>query len=105
MERASTCEELLLKIIWESGKPELSTKEVIDGFKGHGKDYARTTVVTFAQRLIEKKCLASRRIGKQSYLRPLITEEEYRMMIVRQIVNFWFDGDRLKMVAEIQNMQ
>ena len=50
----SSCETLIMKIVWSSNE-DISTQEVMDRLKVEfGKDYARTTVVTFIQRLAEK---------------------------------------------------
>ena len=50
----SGCETLIMKVVWDS-EEDISTPELIDELRTRfGKDYARTTVVTFLQRLAEK---------------------------------------------------
>ena len=43
----SGCEKMIMKVVWDADR-DLSTSEVIDALKvRYGKNYARTTVVTF----------------------------------------------------------
>ena len=50
----SGCETLIMKIVW-SAKEDISTQEISSRLKSqYNKDYARTTVGTFIQRLSEK---------------------------------------------------
>lgn len=98
----SKCEQMIMKIVWDSDH-ELSTAEVISAMKERfGKDYARTTVVTFIQRLIEKGYVITYRKGKQSYVRPIIKEQDYVENMLKDICDFWFEGDKEKMINMIK---
>ena len=89
----SGCETLIMKIVWSS-KEDLSTQEIINQLRiRYNKDYARTTVVTFIQRLIEKGFVCTYRKGRVSYVQPLRSESEYQKTFIQEAEEFWFDGD------------
>ena len=73
----SGCETLIMKVVWDS-EEDISTPELIDELRTRfGKDYARTTVVTFLQRLAEKGFVKTYRKGRIAYVHPLKSEKEY----------------------------
>ena len=50
----SPCEALIMKLIWEAPQ-DIPVQELIDQLRDdYGKDYARTTVVTFVGKLDRK---------------------------------------------------
>jgi predicted transcriptional regulator len=77
--------------------PEL-TKQLRERF---GKDYARTTVVTFLQRLAEKGFITTYRKGRIAYIHALKDEKSYTEKLVQDTESFWFDGDASKLVAAL----
>ena len=53
-EELSVCEAPIMKIIWESN-PDISVPELVKQLnEQYGKEYARTTVVTFLTRMARK---------------------------------------------------
>lgn len=100
MRSISESEKLIMKVVWEANK-DLATQELITILKEqYGKDYARTTVVTFVDRLKQKGYVTTQRIGKQSYIHAIISKEEYLPFMVKQIVDFWFDGKTENMIKQ-----
>lgn len=92
----SGCEKLIMKIIWDA-ENDLSTMEIITALKErYDKEYARTTVVTFLQRLIEKGFVTTYRKGKMAYAHALKDEKQYVSGLVQEVDEFWFLGDRTK---------
>ena len=56
-EELSVCEAPIMKIIWESN-PDISVPELVKQLnEQYGKEYARTTVVTFLTRMQERDIL------------------------------------------------
>ena len=105
MKNMSSCEAMIMKIVWDSDH-ELSTAEVISAMKErYGKDYARTTVVTFIQRLIEKGYVITYRKDKQSYVRPIIKEQDYVQNLLRDICDFWFEDDWNKYINVLDSLK
>ena len=97
----TNCEKLIMKVVWEA-KGDISTPDTIEQLKVRfGKEYARTTVVTFVQRLVEKGYVTTYRRGRVSYIRPVQSEEEYRNRMLQDTMNFWFDGDCTKMISAL----
>ncbi len=97
----TNCEKLIMKVVWEA-KEDISTPDTIEQLKVRfGKEYARTTVVTFVQRLVEKGYVTTYRRGRVSYIRPVQSEEEYRNRMLQDTMNFWFDGDCAKMISAL----
>ncbi len=97
----SGCEKLIMKIVWDAGE-DISTQEIIDALKvRYDKDYARTTVVTFIQRLSEKGFVEYYRVGRNSYVRALKDEERYKQTFLKGIQDFWFHGDLSNLVAAL----
>ena len=58
-----------------------------------GKDYARTTVVTFIQRLAEKGFVNTYKKGRVSYVHSLRSQSQYQENFLQKAEEFWFDGD------------
>lgn len=89
----SGCETLIMKIVW-SAKEDISTQEIMNQLKiQYKKDYARTTVVTFVQRLVEKGFVSTYRKGRVSYVHALRSESEYQEIFIQEAESFWFNGD------------
>lgn len=88
----TACESLVMKAIWDAGG-EISVPSLIETLKEkYGKDYARTTVVTFLSRLGDKDYVETCRRGKLSYVRALIREEDYKNELLQEVTDFWYEG-------------
>lgn len=99
----SGCETLIMKVVWDS-KEDISTPELMDELRiRFQKDYARTTVVTFLQRLAEKGFVTTYRKGRTSYVHPLRDEKMYTEKFLREAEDFWFQGSTSKLVAALCN--
>lgn len=88
----SNCEALIMKAIWEAGKdisiPDLTTV-LREKF---GKDYKRTTVVTFLLRMSDKGYVHTYRAGRLSYAHALESQEDYKKELAQRETDFWFNG-------------
>lgn len=97
----SGCESLIMKIVWDTDG-DVSTQDLIRILNERfGKDYARTTVVTFVQRLRNKGFVSTYRIGRASFVHAEKTEEEYTQNLMGQQADFWFKGSESKLVAAL----
>lgn len=97
----TNCEKLIMKVVWEA-EGDISTPDTIEQLKVRfGKDYARTTVVTFVQRLIEKGYVTTYRKGRISYIHPVQSKKEYQGRLLRDTMNFWFDGNQEELVSAL----
>ena len=97
----SVCETLIMRQIWAyEGDIPVQTL-VVKLNEEYGKNYARTTVVTFLSKLKEKKFVETYRIGKMSFAKALRTEEDYRRKVVQDDMDFWFDGKPSALLAAL----
>lgn len=97
----SSCEKLIMKIVWDS-EQDVSTQEIMDSLKSkYNKDYARTTVITFVQRLAEKGFVSSYRKGRVAYVHALRDEHIYKESFIRNIEEFWFMGDSSMLLSTL----
>ena len=104
----STSETVIMKAIWNnSGETDISVPDLINILNTrYGKDYARTTVVTFLLKLSDKGFIRTYRKGKLSYVYVLKSEEDYKEKLMKEEIEFWYDGDINKykeMLSAIEN--
>ena len=91
-EELSVCEAPIMKIIWESN-PDISVPELVKQLnEQYGKEYARTTVVTFLTRMAGKGYITTQRRGRLSYVHAIKTEQEYKQQLAQKEIEFWFHG-------------
>ena len=88
-EELSVCEAPIMKIIWESN-PDISVPELVKQLnEQYGKEYARTTVVTFLTRMAG---ITTQRRGRISYVHAIKSEQEYKQQLAQKEIEFWFHG-------------
>lgn len=91
-EELSVCEAPIMKIIWESN-PDISVPELVKQLnEQYGKEYARTTVVTFLTRMAGKGYITTQRRGRISYVHAIKSEQEYKQQLAQKGIEFWFHG-------------
>ena len=91
-EELSVCEAPIMKIIWESN-PDISVPELVKQLnEQYGKEYARTTVVTFLTRMAGKGYITTQRRGRISYVHATKSEQEYKQQLAQKEIEFWFHG-------------
>ena len=91
-EELSVCEAPIMKIIWESN-PDISVPELVKQLnEQYGKEYARTTVVTFLTRMAGTGYITTQRRGRISYVHAIKSEQEYKQQLARKEIEFWFHG-------------
>ena len=91
-EELSVCEAPIMKFIWESN-PDISVPELVKQLnEQYGKEYARTTVVTFLTRMAGKGYITTQRRGRISYVHAIKSEQEYKQQLAQKEIEFWFHG-------------
>lgn len=96
----SACETTIMKAIWDTGE-DISVPALIELLREYGKDYARTTVVTFLLKLSDKGFVRTYRRGRLSYVRAMKSEVEYRQKLLEEEVDFWFKGDATNLISAL----
>lgn len=103
--KLSRTEEKLMKLVWDHGE-DISVQELIAAIKvKYGVEYARTTVVTFLGRMNEKGYISTWRRGRNSYVHALVSLEEYRKNLIKEVYEFWFDKNFEKMLDMMQKVK
>lgn len=89
MEKLTECEELVMKVIWESDE-ELSLMEVVDRVNmKYDRNWKPQTVSTFLARLKSKHYIQQHREGRQFFYTVLIPLKAYTGHITNEYVKFW----------------
>ena len=85
-------ETTIMKAIWDE-ETDISIPDLIEKLRTkYGKDYARTTVVTFLLKLSSKGFVKTYRQGKISFAHATKREEEYKKKLLSEETDFWFQG-------------
>ncbi|MCI8280919.1 MAG: BlaI/MecI/CopY family transcriptional regulator [Lachnospiraceae bacterium] len=88
----TACEALIMKAVWNS-EEDISTVELQKNLKeGYGKEYALTTIRTFLTKLSDKGFIKNYRRGKNAFVHPLKSEEEYKEQQLKKQTDFWYSG-------------
>lgn len=105
MEHLTHCEGLIMSIIWNEEKGEIPTFGIIDKLsEKHGKEYARTTIVTFITRLVDKGYVVKCKRGRIAYIQPVISQEQYLSHMLKEIADFWYGGSTDKMINDLKGV-
>lgn len=104
-ESLSTCESMIMKVIWDQ-KKDATIQQLVnliqERYQNH---YKRATVVTFLSRLSSKGFISTYRSGKYSYIHPEKDVEEYEVGLAVRNVDFWFDGKLSGFLAALSRCQ
>ena len=96
----SESESVIMRAVWDS-EEDISIPDLIDVLREkYGKEYARTTVVTFLLKISDKRFVRTYRKGKLSYAHPLVSKEEYRKVLTRNLLKEWYVGDVQEMMKD-----
>lgn len=91
----SACETLIMKVVWDA-KEDIAVQELIVQLKEqYGKDYARTTVVTFLGKMADKGFVSTHRRGKNAFVHAEKNEDAYKSKLMNEETDFWFEDRRI----------
>ena len=90
-------------MIWDAVDDIALQQLIVDLREQYGKDYARTTVVTFLGKMAEKGFISTYRVGKHSYVHALKDEKAYKEKLMKDETDFWFGGKPEDAMAAICN--
>ena len=83
---------VVMKCIWDKGE-DISYQELISVLASRfGREYQRSTVVTFLQQLADKGYVSTHREGKFAYVHPEVSEETFKTEHAWNETNFWYQG-------------
>lgn len=91
----------IMKVIWRSGMPKITTLQIIDAF---GEDNRKPqTVLTLLVRLIERGFLSSEKIGKERTYTSLVDEQEYLKAETETFIKKYHQNSLLGLVKTLYN--
>ena len=98
----SATEAIIMKAIWSAEGRKICTCDLLLILKEqYGKEYARSTVITFLEKLTFKGFVRCRKEGKYSYIESLRDEEEYVAEVLNRQVDYWYDGNVAKAISAL----
>ena len=97
----SACETLIMKVVWDA-KEDIAVQELIVQLKDqYGKDYARTTVVTFLGKMADKGFVSTHRRGKNAFVHAEKNEDAYKSKLMNEETDFWFEGQTDQLLSAV----
>ena len=94
-------EALIMKVIWKQSE-DITISELVDILNlDYEKDYKRSTVVTFLNRMVGKGFIRIWHKGRLAYIHALRTKEDYQHQLLEKQRDFWYDGSSSEMVASL----
>lgn len=99
-QQISESELVLMKIIWKNGCSALYA-QIIEELKQEKNPWNKNTVLTLLSRLIEKKYLKIRKIGRRNEYIALITEQEYQTRQTNSFLNRVYNGNVRNLVSTL----
>ena len=101
MERQiSESELVLMKIIWKNGGTALYSLIMEELEKGKN-EWKNNTVLTLLSRLVEKKFLKIKKIGRRNEYVAVVTEKEYQAMQTYSFLDKVYSGNVKNLVATL----
>ncbi len=92
---------LIMKCVWDHGE-DISYQELMGVLaKRFGKDYHRSTLVTFLQQMEDKGYITTYRKGHFAYVHALMPEEDFQKEHAREETEFWFRGKASAFLAAL----
>ena len=97
----STAETVVMKAIWDAGK-DISFAELLELINTeYEKDYKRTTLATYLQRLEDKDFIEIYHKGKFAYIRVMTDEDDYKQQLIRENTRFWYNGNTMEYMTAL----
>lgn len=82
-----------MKTIWELGDGTRLAYMVEKANENYGLNWKPQTASTFLNKLVLKGYVSPYREGQYIHYTILIQEEDYLAQVIRQEVEFWYEGD------------
>ncbi|MCC8080783.1 MAG: BlaI/MecI/CopY family transcriptional regulator [Lachnospiraceae bacterium] len=99
--KLSACETLIMKLVWDAEGDISVQKLIVEIRERYGKDYARTTVVTFVKKLMDKGYVSTYRVGRASFVHAERDEYQYKQRLMSEATDFWFEGKPSALLAAV----
>ena len=100
LQQISESELVLMKIIWKNGGAALYSF-VMDELEKEQNEWKKNTVLTLLSRLIEKKYLKTKKIGRRNEYVALVTEQEYQALQTHSFLDKIYEGNVKNLVSTL----
>jgi len=101
MERQiSESERVLMKIIWKNGGAALYSL-IMEELEKEKNEWKNNTVLTLLSRLVEKRFLKVRKIGRRNEYVAAVTEAEYQAMQTNSFLDKVYGGNVKNLVSTL----
>ncbi len=100
LQQISESESVLMKIIWKGGGRALYS-QILDALEKDSRQWKKNTVLTLLSRLIEKKYLKIRKIGRRNEYIALVAEPEYQTLQTHRFLNKVYGGNVRGLVSTL----
>lgn len=96
----SESELILMKIIWKNGGTALYSLIMEELGRG-GNEWKNNTVLTLLSRLVEKRFLKVKKIGRRNEYVAVVTEEEYQAVQTHIFLDRVYGGNVKNLVSTL----
>lgn len=96
----SESELVLMKIIWRNGEAALYSF-IMEELEKDGNEWKNNTVLTLLSRLVEKRFLKVKKIGRKNEYVAVATEAEYQTMQTHSFLDKVYGGNVKNLVSTL----
>lgn len=100
MQQISESERILMKIIWKNGGDALYS-DIMEELEQEKREWKKNTVLTLLSRLMEKKYLKVKKMGRKNKYITLIKETEYQAAQTHNFLNKIYEGNVKNLVSTL----
>lgn len=100
MQQISESELILMKIIWKNEGAALYSF-IMDELEKDNNEWKKNTVLTLLSRLVEKKYLKTKKIGRRNEYVALVSEKEYQTMQTHSFLDKIYEGNVKNLVSTL----
>ena len=98
--QVSESELVLMKIIWKNGGAALYSL-IMEELEKDKNEWKNNTILTLLSRLVEKKFLKVKKIGRRNEYVAIVTEAEYQTMQTHHFLNKVYGGNVKNLVSTL----
>ena len=99
-QQISESELILMKIIWKNGGAALYS-HIMEELEKDKNEWKNNTVLTLLSRLVEKKFLKIKKIGRRNEYTATVTEAEYQAMQTHRFLEKVYGGNVKNLVSTL----
>ena len=98
--QVSESELVLMKIIWKNGGAALYSL-IMEELEKDKNEWKNNTILTLLSRLVEKKFLKVKKIGRRNEYIAIVTEAEYQTMQTHRFLDKVYGGNVKNLVSTL----